>query len=96
MGLDFLLVFEKQEVGCDLKRERAQLRSALADAVMKFDQQKKETADAVMKLEQSNRKASATQVQKETEQVQKLEKGRRLLVGLSVVVAIAVFFMHLG
>ncbi|CAL5041848.1 unnamed protein product [Urochloa decumbens] len=75
-----------------LKSERTQLRSALADALMKLEQQKKETADALMQLEQNNREALALQVEK----VQKPEKGMRLLLCLSVVVAVVVFFMRLG
>ncbi|CAN6346453.1 unnamed protein product [Urochloa humidicola] len=73
-----------------LKNERAQLRSALADAAMKLEQQKKETIDALLKLEQKNKEAMALQVEK----VQKPEKGMRVLLCISV--AVVLFFLRLG
>jgi hypothetical protein len=44
-----------------LKIERAKLRNALGDAVMKLEEQKKHTADVVKKLEELKREVSGKQ-----------------------------------
>jgi hypothetical protein len=88
-----------------LKREKAQLRNAFADAVMKLEQEKKETADFRMKLEQQQKESADALTKPEeskTEALNKLEQSKREAVVLrncvrvAVILAVVMVFMKLG
>jgi uncharacterized membrane protein YccC len=87
-----------------LKREKAQLRNAFADAVLKLEQEK-ETADLRMKLEQQQKESADALTKLEeskTEALNKLEQSKREAVVLrncvrvAVILAVAMAFMKLG
>jgi predicted ribosome quality control (RQC) complex YloA/Tae2 family protein len=88
-----------------LKREKAQMRNAFVDAVMKLEHEKKETADLRMKLEQQQ-KESADDLTKlkesKSEALNKLEQSKREAtvlrncVRVAVMLAVAMVFMKLG
>jgi hypothetical protein len=87
-----------------LKREKAQLRNAFADAVLKLEQEK-ETADLRMKLEQQQKESADALTKLEeskTEALNKLEQSKREAVVLrncvrvAVILAVAMAVMKLG
>jgi hypothetical protein len=51
------LLVDLRDVVWALKREKVQLRNAFADAVLKLEQEKKETADPRMKLERQQKES---------------------------------------
>jgi len=71
-----------------LKRERVELKAALADAVVKMEQQKEEIS--ALKVENEALKAA------NKASMQKSLMKTDLLIGLAVPAAVAVVFMRLG
>jgi uncharacterized membrane protein YcjF (UPF0283 family) len=87
-----------------LKREKAQLRNAFADAMLKLEQEK-ETVDLRMKLEQQQKESadaltkleeSKTEVLNKLEQSKREEVVLRNCVRVAVILAVAMAFMKLG
>jgi predicted ribosome quality control (RQC) complex YloA/Tae2 family protein len=87
-----------------LKCEKAQLRNAFADAVLKLEQEK-ETADLRMKLEQQQKESADALTKLEEskmEALNKLEQSKREAVVLrncvrvAVILAVAMAVMKLG
>jgi uncharacterized membrane protein YcjF (UPF0283 family) len=98
------LLVDLRDVVWALKREKAQLRNAFADAVLKLEREK-ETADLRMKLEQQQKESADALTKLEeskTEVLNKLEQSKREVVVLrncvrvAVILAVAMAFMKLG
>jgi uncharacterized membrane protein YcjF (UPF0283 family) len=98
------LLVDLRDVVWALKREKAQLRNAFADAVLKLEREK-ETADLRMKLEQQQKESADALTKLEeskTEVLNKLEQSKREVVVLrncvrvAVILAVDMAFMKLG
>jgi hypothetical protein len=77
-----------------LKIERAKLRNALGDAVMKLEEQKKQTSDVVKKLEELKREVSGKQGDLMTTGKERCN-DRCLGLGFFVAMACAAIFISL-
>ena len=96
------LLLDLRDAVWNLKVERADMRGALADAVLKQEQLKKEASVVKVELEEKKKELIMLLAQKKEkdgvglQEIKKLKKERFWLLALCFALASAVFILRLG